>query len=209
MELQDDRLIVILGMAHSGTTVFVHTLLQCPSIVCFACGTESWVFENKYLLPQFASVFEQEDNPVLKFVDDHPNKFVILKRPWQEARPEFFKKHMPNARYFLLIRSFDALVKSWAKPNSSVMVNLRLASPEVKKEYYDKYLEAANTFAAKIESKKVFLISYEEMCRDPSKIFADVATTLGISFTFDTGDVGDLSKNIKEMQRSKKLSRKK
>ena len=209
MKLQDDRLIVILGMAHSGTTVFTHTLLQCPSIICFACGTESWVFENKYLLPQFASVFEQKDNPVSKFVGDHPNKFVILKRPWQEARPEFFKKHMPNAHYFLLIRSFDALVKSWAKPNSSVMVNLRLASPKVKRVHYDKYLEAANTFAVKVESKKVLLINYEEMCRDPSKIFADVAIALGINFTFDTSDVGDLNKNIKEMQRGKKPSRKK
>lgn len=206
MKLQDNRLIIVLGMAHSGTTVLVHTLLQCPKIVCLQSGTESWVFENKYLLPQFADTFKKEDNPVSEFVAKHPNKFVVLKRPRQENRPDFFKTYMPNAHYFILLRSFDALVKSWSKENSSVSIGLRKASVQQKRLHYHKYLEAANTFASKTGSK-VQLIHHEEMCNNPSDTFAKIAAALGIKFTFDTSDVGNLDKNVKEMLRSKRLNK--
>ena len=206
MKLQDNRLIIVLGMAHSGTTVLVHTLLQCPKIVCLKSGTESWVFENKYLLPQFANTFEKEDNPVSEFVAAHPKKLIVLKRPWQETRPDFFKTYMPNAHYFILLRSFNALVKSWSKENSSVSIGLRKASAQQKKIHYDKHLEAANTFASKTGSK-VQLIHYEEMCDNPSGTFAKIAAVLGIEFTFDTGDIGNLDKNVKEILRSKRFNK--
>lgn len=45
----NERLIIEVGLAHSGTTILTHVLRQHPEVVFVVNGSEAWILENTWL----------------------------------------------------------------------------------------------------------------------------------------------------------------
>lgn len=86
-----ERLIVVMGMARSGTTIFTYVLCRHPQIALFRDGTEAWLLENDCLprwrtdrIGRVTCLFPEAD-------------YVVLKRPWQEEHVECGTRHGGSA----------------------------------------------------------------------------------------------------------------
>ena len=88
----NEKIIVISGMAHSGTTILAYILQQHPEIYCFTNGDQACILENDLLL--------NKQNEAIEFViNSHFPKRILLKRPWTECKVlEWFSQELPNAR---------------------------------------------------------------------------------------------------------------
>lgn len=108
----DNRLLIVLGMAQSGTTVFTHTLASHPSIYLHCDGSEAFLLENQCL--KTLNLDELQNIATL----NHDARYVLLNRPWQERHYAWFKAHLPRAKYFICIRNRADVIKSWRTTGS-------------------------------------------------------------------------------------------
>jgi hypothetical protein len=188
----DDRLIIILGMAHSGTTILTYVLKQHPNIVCCINGNEELNLENDYLVTEETQNIQ---DLLLRF----PDHRIMLKRPWTEVwHANWLRREMPNAKFIYCYRGFEDIAESWSKPTSMVSSDLRDGSIEFKKEYYDYCFECARVFSETVPN---FHWHYYPtfVMESPARVAIRLIDWLNLKrVRFDTSMVGK-SVNIKDV----------
>ncbi len=163
----DHRVIIVMGMARSGTTVFTHVLSQHPKIFLFH---NVYNYENDLL-------FNLKSEEIQKIILEHPSKFILFKRPWIERIPLFFKEHLPNAYYIYLSKPFSMIQESWSK-TSWVDKELRDANLEDKKKFYDEHIQIAKNFPKIVGTNNFKMIDYISFIENPQKIMEEVSRFL-------------------------------
>jgi hypothetical protein len=170
------RIIIIFGMARSGTTIFTHVLSQHPSIFLFH---NVYNYENNLIFPQKTEEIEE-------IVASHPGKFVLFKRPWSEKLTNFFKEEMPDATYLYILKNFDDIALSW-KRTTWVSEELRNAEIEEKRKHYDEMLAIAKKFPQELNTKKFKIVHYNHFVADPKQTMRECCQLIGINFTKKVG----------------------
>jgi hypothetical protein len=178
MIFANERLIIVLGMAHSGTTILTYVLRQHPHLLCCVDGDEAWILENTWLpLEQSASIERTLTN--------RPTKRILLKRPWSCVNHgEWMAREMPNAKYIYCYRDFEDISASWSRPNSFVEVALQNGGVEYQREHYRMCLERAESFARGVPFFKK--VDHRHFVENPSIVITDIAAWAGLEpFRFD------------------------
>jgi hypothetical protein len=190
MIANDERLIIVIGMAHSGTTILTFLLKQHPDVVCCRNGSENWIFENTWLP-------SEQSQPIQHFLWKNPNRRILLKRPWNAVyHGDWMAREMPNARYLNCTRPFEEISKSWAKPTSFVNPELRDADEQVHRQVYDACLLAADLFSKKV--KHFRSMPHQDLLDRPQHVMAESTAWLGLQpFWFDVSKVST-TQNIKD-----------
>lgn len=179
----NERLIVVVGMAHSGTTILTHVLRQHPDVTLAANGNEAWILENTWL------PLEQAD-PIRQLLIDHPTRTIMLKRPWNCVwHSEWMAREMPNAKFIYCCRNFEEISKSWVKPTSLIDERLRNGGIEYQWDFYHFCFEKAEAFSKMVPFfKKVYHTDFVE---NPKVVIGMLAIWLGLTpFKFDVSQVG-------------------
>lgn len=190
MIISNERLIVVLGMAHSGTTILTYILKQHPNIFCGTNGMESWIFENDWL-PRENPV------PIQELINKYPTKRILIKRPWNCVKHgKWMQDEMPNAKYLYCLRPFEEISVSWSKPTSFIDISLRNSSLEDKKTYYNMCYEKGIEFGLRVQFFKV--INNLDFIKNPEQVISDLSNWLELTpFKFNLSQVSS-TKNIKQ-----------
>jgi len=112
MVVPQKRLIIVCGMAHSGTTEMARVLGSAPGWSNYVSGTEDHLLECDELLHRDAFALRR----ALGCMDTHG---VVVKRPWLEIDWAWCVREFPDAVFLVMLRSFPDLWASWNKPNSA------------------------------------------------------------------------------------------
>jgi hypothetical protein len=189
----NERLIVVVGMAHSGTTILSYVLSQHPDVLPCVNGHQAWIFENTWLP-------EEKSEPIQALLNSHPGKRLLLKRPWNCVwHGPWMAREMPDAKFLYCMRSFDELASSWSKPTSFVEDALKQGTREFQKEKYDMYYERAMGFRRMV--KNFHTVYHRRLLAAPKREITDIANWLGLpAYTFELRAVsGSPDKNIKRL----------
>jgi hypothetical protein len=157
------RVIIVFGMARSGTTVFTHVLGQHHKLHLFH---NVYNYENDMI---FNKKIEEMESVVSQF----PSCQVVFKRPWSESMTDFFVEHMPDAHYLAMIKPFDMINKSWQK--SHWTQGLWGDDDQVRRNKYDKHKSLLEEFPLKLK-----IIDYTKFVSQPDEVMAEVAGFLGL-----------------------------
>lgn len=180
---QNERLIVVLGMARSGTTIFTYVLCRHPQIALFRDGPEAWLLEND-CLPR------RQADRIGRVTSLFPDaKYVVLKRPWQEEHAEWLHQHLPRARFIVLLREREGIKRSWATSGRWALCGRQqaLTDPDA---CYDTYLNHAMRLPEVVGTERCRIIRYEQMLQEPNAVFEDLADWLGVERQFDSTPIG-------------------
>lgn len=185
----NERLIIILGMAHSGTTILTYVLQQHPDVMCCADGQEAWIMENTWIP-------SEQSKPIQEQLD-RTNKRILLKRPWASTHGGWLKREMPNAKFICCYRNFVDISASWSKPTSFVADSLRNGGKDYQLSFYNEYWRHAINFSNGVP---FFRRHYHlDFIANPAKIMSDICSWLGLRpFIFDVSQVS-ATKDIKEL----------
>lgn len=187
-----DRLIIVCGMAHSGTTILTHVLKEHPSVFCFVNGSESWLLENT-ILPN------KQNESLQRILQTIPNnKRILLKRPWVLCcgLTDWLLQDLPNAKYLYCYREFSDISMSWSKPTSLIDDHLR-NSKENQEIHYRLCLEQTQEFKNKVPYFKQ--IHHLDFVKDPTGVMSDICKWAALpSFRFNVSHVS-LDKDIKNI----------
>lgn len=176
----NEKLIIICGMAHSGTTIVAHILRQHPDFTLFNNGSMSFILENDFLLDanteKIASLIQKE-------------KRIVLKRPWVENhRTDWLIENMPESYYIYCIKNKESIIKSWSAPGSYVNPKFRNSSYEEKSKSYDTCYSSAMRLKEKV--KNFMIVENEKLISSPRKMFNDINAFLNAKdFTYNLSDV--------------------
>ena len=185
----NERLIIVVGMAHSSTTIMTYLLKQHPDVYCHSIGTESWLFESDFLS-------NVKSDSIQNLLDNNLDKRVLLKKPWNTSHHgEWMQREMPDARYLYCLRPFEDITISWSKSDSFMPDELRYCGRDCQKMFYEICLSKDLAFG---ESVSNFRIShYSDFVSNPIHTMNSIGDWLGLSeFKWDVSDVG-VKKNIK------------
>ncbi len=182
--LNHQRLIIVLGMARSGTTVFTYVLCRHPQIALFRDGPEGWLLENQCLPSKNAS-------RIARVAPLFPEcQYVVLKRPWMERLGSWYRETMPNAHYIVMIRSRSSIKKSWTTTGGwALPANRR--DPAKLDDFYDEYLEHALRMPQFVGADRCRLVRYERMVEAPGELFEELADWLSIPNSFDPSPIAE------------------
>lgn len=181
------KLIIICGMAHSGTTIVAHILRQHPDFILFNNGSMGFILENDFLLnanaEKIATLAQKE-------------KRIILKRPWVENNhTDWLIENMPNAYYVYCLKSKESIIKSWSAHNSYVNPKFRNSSYDEKSKSYDTCYASATKLKDKV--KNFMIVENDKLISSPRKMFNDINIFLNAKeFNYDLSDVSS-TKSIK------------
>lgn len=178
-----ERLIVVMGMARSGTTIFTYVLCRHPQIALFRDGTEAWLLEND-CLPRWQT--DRIGRVTCLFPEA---KYVVLKRPWQEEHVEWLHEHLPRARFIVLVRDREAIQQSWATTGRWALAGRPQALNEPD-ACYDAYFERALRLADVLGEERCRTVRYERMVEAPNAVFGELADWLGVERRFDVAPIG-------------------
>ncbi len=191
----NERLIVVLGMAHSGTTILTYVLWQHPGIVCCMDGDEAWVLENSWM-------HLEQAEPIQSVLDQHPLKRVLLKRPWNEVNHgDWMKREMPDARFIYCYRNFTDVSASWRKHSSMVSRSLREGGPDHQRETYAASWDRADALRTVVKWFRYH--SHQCFVDHPTRTMEETTTWLELPpFEFDASLVGrcDIKSVLKNQQ---------
>jgi hypothetical protein len=178
-----ERLIIVLGMARSGTTIFTYVLCRHPQIALFRGGPEAWLLENDCLL-------RRQTRRIGRAAALFPEaKYVVLKRPWQEEHAEWLHEHMPRASFVVLVRDRESIKRSWATTGRWALSGRRQAQTDPD-ACYDKYYQYALRLPETLDRQRCRIIHYEQMIQQPEAVFAELADWLGVERRFDCTPIG-------------------
>lgn len=184
----NDRLIIVLGMLHSGTTILTHLLRQHPSIVLGQDEPEderaerNWSLENRW-----TALGEQA--PIQCLLTEHPGKRVLLKQVWYPWWcPQFLLNNAPEARYLYICKEPGQASASWRKPTSLAGDALRLGDESSRSAYYDEYQQKADQFGESVAHFR--RIRYADLLVSPQGTLQDAIVWAGLEpFEFDVSQV--------------------
>jgi len=183
------RLIIICGMAHTGTTIIADILRQHPGNVLVKNGAMYWILENDYLL-------HANTEGICELLSEH-KKRIILKRPWVEhLHTQWLTSQMPDAYYLYCKKDKEKTIKSWSRENSYVESELRNDSYEDKSAHYDACYKSAMELRNKVQ--KFLVVENEDVIQNPEKAFSDINKFLELpEFDYDLSEVSQ-SRSIKK-----------
>lgn len=183
------NLVIICGMAHTGTTVIAHILRQHPGITLVNNGSMAYILENDYLLDADETAIEQ--------LLAHGDR-VLLKRPWVEYhQTDWLIQHFPDAYYIYCLKEKERTIKSWSAPNSYVSEEFRNRSYDEKSKAYDDCFDSA--MRLKDGVNKFISIDNGDVIEKPKEIFSNINHFLGLNpFEYDLSDISS-SKPIKNL----------
>lgn len=184
----NERLIIVVGMAHSGTTIISYLLRQHPDVVCAVDGKESWILENTTLPRENSSAIQ-------KILNDNPKKYVLMKRPWNCVyHVDWMSKELPNARFLYCQKTFSEINKSWSKGSSFVEEKLKVASAEEKCIFFNMCLSKAHELSEKVPH--FFKVHHFDFTRNPGPMIQEISNWIGLKpHTYDISEVN--KRNIK------------
>ena len=179
-----ERLIIVIGMAHSGTTVLTHVLRQHPDIVLGSNGDMAWLLECDYLP-------DEDTKGIAELLDANPGKRLLLKRPWVEtSHGDWMARELPEARYLYCVRPFDEIQASWKKKGSFVDSRLRWCESH-QRNTYTSALQKAEDFSKRVAHFRYH--SHTIFLADPNRVSSETADWLGLPpFQFDVSEVGSV-----------------
>jgi hypothetical protein len=185
----NDRLIIVLGMAHSGTTILAYVLKMHPDIECHINGPEAWLLENEWL--------KNKDAEPIQEILNNSDKRILLKRPWMEVwNGQWMREEMPDAKFIYCHRDFDAVSVSWTKPTSQIGDDLRYGGIEHQREFYDFCFNKGNEFGNQVNN--FYWHRHEHFATMPKIVIHKVAKWLELRrWVFDTTMVG--KSNVKDI----------
>lgn len=182
-------MIVIFGMAHSGTTVTTHILNQFENIHLHTSGSESFLLECDevaFHLP----VNKWQPKKLQELQNTLPNgHHLMIKRPWTESRFEFWRQHFPNAYYICLLRDYKDIVKSWTSATSKCPRLKGKKEGDLWQEY-NLYLRYAVNFPNYINNCKYLLANHGRMLLYPQLVFDEISLYLNINYKFNVQQIG-------------------
>ena len=164
MVKDDQRAIIVFGMARSGTTVFTHVLGQHHKIHLFH---NVYNYENNFV---FNNNWEKMEEVLSQF----PSKRVVFKRPWSESLVDFYKEHFPNASYLAMVKPFEMINESWKK--STWTRAIWDHTDEQRKEKYDKHMAFLDSY----RDMNFKLVDYTNFVSEPDRVMDSVCQFLGI-----------------------------
>lgn len=187
-------MIVIMGMAHSGTTIVAHILRQCPDLVLYCSGQQAGLLECQEVAAHIpTSGWDwrtlQSKNNALYAVDKH----LLIKRPWSESRPTWWVDYFPDSLFIICFRPFSQIKESWTGPRSMCPSLKNKTEPQLW-NYYKKSLKQALSFPL-----KNYLLEHTRLLNDPDQVLKEVAEFLKIDYVFNISQVGN--GNIKNIIR--------
>lgn len=187
---EQKRLIIVFGMAHSGTTIFTDILSQHPDIHLHADGTMAYIHENDLLL-------NADEEGISAIADEFPTQRILLKRPWVEVQhKEWLIKTMPEAYFIYCIKGKEKTIKSWSAPNAYVNDDFRNKSFQEKATIYDNCLNEAMDFKKRV--KQFITVENEELIRDPQALFQRISYNLELrEYPFNVDEISS-TKGIKK-----------
>jgi hypothetical protein len=183
----NEKLIIICGMAHSGTTIVAHVIRQHPDFVLFNNGSMAFILENDFLLNANAQKIES--------LTQKENR-VILKRPWIENNhTDWLIENMPNSYYLYCLKDKNSIIKSWSAHNSYVNPKFRKSSHDEKSNSYDTCY--SNAMKLKDKVKNFMTIENEKLIANPIEMFNEINIFLNAKqFNYNLSDVSS-TKSIK------------
>ncbi len=187
----NERAIIVLGMAHSGTTILTYLLQQHPDVVCVADGSEAWLLENTWLPHAKTETLQNSLNK-------HQNKRLILKRPWVERHQgDWLKTELPNAYYIYSQRPLQNIKESWQNPHTSKVKNeLKFGTDEFVDNFYHTSLKMSQDFSQGIQN--FFWHQHANLLIQPENTINTIINWLGLPpHQIDTSLVN--TKNIKTL----------
>ena len=142
----NEKIILICGMAHSGTTILAHLLRQNKCVFNYSSGVAGWVYETEIILNKNKKTLEN-------LLILNSDKKVLLKSPWVEfKRTKWMIENIPNAYYICCLKNFEDIKKSWQRKDSQVDQILMNESEEYLKKTYDLSLEKSNFLASNVKN---------------------------------------------------------
>jgi len=112
-----------------------------------------------------------------------------MKRPWQEEHAAWMKEHMPQARYVIMIRDRESIVRNWrttgkwaVAPRPEALANLGA--------YYDRYRHHADDFLGILGKKQCRIVRFEHLIAAPDAVFGELAEWLDVPMWFDCAPIG-------------------
>ncbi len=196
----NEKLIIICGMAHSGTTIVAHIIRQHPEFKLFNNGSMRHILENDFLLNANAEKIKDLTKE---------EKRIILKRPWVESgRVDWLINNMPDAYYLYCLKDKEKIITSWSAKKSFVNPGFRNSSYEEKSKAYDECYRNAMKLKEKV--KKFMIIKNDELLLSPRKMFDDINAFLDATeFSYDLSDVSSTksikTKLIEDIKRPNKI----
>lgn len=189
--MDSGRLIIIGGVAHSGTTILAYVLRQHPSIRCIANGNEAWILENDYLPNERGDLIEKE-------LGRYPHKRLLMKRPWNFVwHSDWMRTEISNAYFLYCSRDFEGISASWSKPTSLVDDRFRNGGVEVQKQHYDFCTERSESFGKTMQN--FMKIDHKEFVNNPKTMIQNINAWLGLpNFDYNVSQVS-FEKNIKDI----------
>lgn len=188
--INSENIIVVTGMAHSGTTILTYLLQQHPEIVCYTDGGNHWILEN--------DILSLKDLLILnRLMGQDLGHRLLLKKPGiTNTNSEWLQEHLSSAYYVYCLRPFDEIVKSWNKKTTMVDEQLRNKDKDFQRQCYNQFLENDLQFGSKV--KNFSIVEHEELLVNPVQIMKTVIKFLGLkSWDFDVSEVSSTN-NIKE-----------
>ena len=178
----NERLVIISGMAHSGTTILAYLLAQHPDLFLVVDGWQAPLLESDLLIQQNAYAIQW-------LLNANPRKRILLKRPWYVRAGIFLLWELPQAKYLYCVRDFPAIATSWRKPTSLVTESLRNRSEQYQQAFYRMSMSRALDFGKKAPHFRQ--VAHADLLADPGSVISDIADWLGLApFQFDTSAVG-------------------
>jgi hypothetical protein len=193
-----NRVIILSGMGHSGTTITAYLLKQHPKIFCGINGKHSNVLENDWLK-------NKNFLPIRKLIENHPRKFILLKRPWlcyentvghwnANESFDFILDKIKSIKLVYCYKNFEEQARSWSKPKNYDVI-LRESSLERQKEVYDFYMKEVEKFSKVAD---VYYLNNHDLINTPGKTMDELSRWLGLGeFKFDLSMISD-KKDIKD-----------
>lgn len=177
-----DRLIIILGMVQSGTTILTHVLRQHPQI--YLCPDDNWnpLLENDWLVTH-------DLESISCALGKHSR--VLLKRPMRCVDdPDWLVDSLPEARYVYCWKPLEDILVSWAKPKTFIYNTLKSYSRRQKQAFYLDCLKQADSFSHRVQH--FIRINHCEFLKSPQTTINKLVMWLGLpSHSFDTSCVSE------------------
>lgn len=183
-----DKLIVVTGMPHSGTTIFTYLLQQHPQITLFAHTIpkllETWITDPDVL---------QLVNYFIARCGTH----VLVKRPSLFVElGDYLLANMPKAKYICCHRDFDQIVKSWSGPHC-ISATAKYSNDQL--GLYNTWMSIENYFCNRLPF--CTSLHHADFVNDPQSVLNSITDWLQLErYVFDVSQVSlDEEKSIKKL----------
>lgn len=174
----NERLIIVFGMSHSGTTLLSHVVQQHPDVLCYTDGPAAHTLENTWLPDERSDLIQQ-------MLCELPKKRILLKKPWSEIKNgQWMINEMTNAKFIYCYKSFEKMLISWKKGNSPLIEQFK----DDLKALYEFYYYQAYEFHKLVPH--FYWHSYEDFLVYPTTMIDSLAAWIGLSpWKFNTSVV--------------------